>query len=162
MFETHASFIRNRTVAIVTSMSPCKPIVKVCRPRFLFAAPLLFIAALATLAGCAPSTQEIIDAWMGRHKNELIAQYGPPTSVIDNGPQGQIWVYRFSSSYARPGSSTTTVTGSARTSHHFNTSTTQGSATAHTTTTPPRIYTYHDTWTVWISRSGRIYRIHRN
>ena len=46
------------------------------------------------LVGCA-STQKIMDSWVGHHQSELIASWGPPTTVTSDGKGGSILVYRW-------------------------------------------------------------------
>jgi len=47
-------------------------------------------------AGCGAISNNInkaMDSWVGSHKSELIAQWGPPTRVASDGKGGEILIY---------------------------------------------------------------------
>jgi hypothetical protein len=118
------------------------------------------LAAAVLLAGCAPSISEVMESWLGHHRNELLASWGPPTQVLSDGAAGEIWVYRYSSTYVLPGTSTTTTTANARGTTYWNSTYVTGSATSTTISTPARVATTERTRTFWINARGVIYRYH--
>jgi hypothetical protein len=116
-----------------------------------------FLVVLLLLTGCAIS-KEALDAkmntWMGQSANDLIASWGPPTQVIDNGYEGKILVYEFSHSYTTPGHATTYNSGNA----YIYGNNVYGYGTGTTVYTPPRTTTHSKTRTFWVNSAGIIYR----
>jgi len=53
---------------------------------------LLFIIPLF-FTGCATTINKTMDSWVGRHQSELIASWGPPNRVADDGKGGRILIY---------------------------------------------------------------------
>jgi hypothetical protein len=74
----------------------------------------LRILAVATLmlVGCSLVDRQM-ESWMGHHQSELIANWGPPQQVMDDGQGGKIFIYSATQNYTSPGRATTNVTGSA-------------------------------------------------
>ena len=68
----------------------------------------LCLALLITLTtGCAipmattprtPTTEEIMQSWIGSHQSELIAKWGPPQETASDGKGGTILIYKFARS----------------------------------------------------------------
>lgn len=106
-----------------------------------------------TLSGCS-SINKTMESWMGHHQSDLVASWGPPQQVITDGQGGSIFVYTANRAFTSPGSSTTTVVGSA--SGYGNRA--YGSATSITTYTPPQTTSWSAYRMFWINASGRIYR----
>ncbi len=106
-----------------------------------------------TLSGCS-SINKTMESWMGHHQSDLVASWGPPQQVITDGQGGSIFVYTANRAFTSPGSSTTTVVGSA--SGYGNR--VYGSATSITTYTPPQTTSWSAYRMFWINASGRIYR----
>jgi hypothetical protein len=50
---------------------------------------------LAALTGCAARINRLMASWQGHNANQLIARWGPPTNVYDDGNGTRIltWVY---------------------------------------------------------------------
>ena len=114
---------------------------------------LLLLLAIAALAGCA-SINETMQSWMGRHQSDLIASWGPPQQVMDDGQGGKIFVYTATRSYTSPGTATTTVSGSA----YAYGNTAYGTGTRYTTYNPPQSHSYDAHRMFWIDPNGKIYR----
>ena len=114
---------------------------------------LSLLLIMVILAGCA-SINKTMESWMGHDQSDLIANWGPPQQVMDDGRGGKIFVYTTTRSHTAPGSSTTTVTGSA----YGYGDTVYGTATGHTTYNPPRTTSYNAYRMFWIDQTGRIYR----
>lgn len=111
------------------------------------------LVIVVALAGCA-SISETMETWVGHHQSDLIASWGPPQQVLDDGQGGKILVYTEIRSFTAPGSATTTVTGS--TYGYGNTA--YGRATGYTTYNPPQTTSYDASRTFWVDQNGRIYR----
>lgn len=72
---------------------------------------VLTVFVLAT--GCAANRiDKMMESWVGEHKADLIAQWGPPDRVASDGRGGEVLIYR---EYVRtgqtPGRASTTATG---------------------------------------------------
>ena len=63
---------------------------------------LIVVLALVFVVGCQ-NPQEIAASWEGHNINDLIASWGAPNQVIDNGSDGKIMVWRRSGSLQMPG-----------------------------------------------------------
>jgi hypothetical protein len=113
---------------------------------------LLLFGAIA-VASCA-SIDKTMESWMGNHQSDLIASWGPPQQVLDDGQGGKIFVYSTTRSYTSPGSATTNMTGSA----YGIGNTVYGNATSYTTYNPPQTSSYNAYRMFWIDGNGRIYR----
>lgn len=66
---------------------------------------LLFALALT---GCVSQMNETMKSWEGKHFSDLIACWGPPSHVLDDGQGGQIYCYQSTGAYTTPGSARTT------------------------------------------------------
>ncbi len=112
-------------------------------------AGMLTATVLFTMVGCAArinKINEIMASWVGHHYSDLIASWGPPQQIHDDGAGGRILVYT---------KTHTTVTGT---------------ATPGTTTIQKGVTAVHDwqisaaeqTYTVWrmfwANKDGIIYR----
>ena len=114
---------------------------------------LVLLLIITAITGCA-SIDKTMESWMGHHQSDLIASWGPPQQVMDDGQGGKIFVYAATRSFTSPGTSTTTVTGSA----YGYGNTAYGSATGYTTYNPPQTTSYDAYRMFWIDSNGRIYR----
>jgi hypothetical protein len=114
---------------------------------------LVLLFSVIIVTGCA-SIDKQMDSWMGHHQSDLIANWGPPQQVIDDGQGGKIFVYSNNRSYTSPGTSTTNVTGSA----YGLGNTAYGNATGYTTYNPPQTTSYTAHRMFWVDGNGRIYR----
>ena len=114
---------------------------------------LSLLLMIVALAGCG-SIDKTMASWMGHDQSDLIANWGPPQQVMDDGQGGKIFVYTTTRSYTSPGTSTTTVTGSA----HVYGDTAYGTATGKTIYYPPQTTSYNANRMFWIDQRGRIYR----
>ena len=52
----------------------------------------LLVATIAS-SGCASRVNEIMQSWVGQHKGDLIASWGPPNQVASDGRGGEILIY---------------------------------------------------------------------
>jgi hypothetical protein len=89
------------------------------------------------LAGCQ-SGQDIANTWIGNNVNDLIAAWGPPEQVFDNGPSGRIMVWVSRGSVTFPG-----------------TATDLGGTTYYN---PGSTIPLENVTTMWVDSSGTIYR----
>lgn len=96
---------------------------------------LLFTLALS-LPACSARINKQMGSWMGQHESELIASWGPPDRVIEDGHGGRIlaWV-----------AERATSSGSAQ---HW-----ENMTTAQATTSTRRSYRMF-----WVNRDGVVYR----
>ena len=113
------------------------------------------LAVLSTLflPACA-HLNSVMRSWEGSHYSSLIAEWGPPQQVFDDGSGGRILVYTSSRSWTVPGRATTQTRFNATTSDDY----IWGTATSRTTFTPARVEGYTAYRMFWVGRSGRIYR----
>ncbi|WP_444897420.1 hypothetical protein ACJJIQ_07440 [Microbulbifer sp. ANSA003] len=55
---------------------------------------ILFLLLSTLLAGgCASQVNKAMQSWVGHHKADLIASWGPPNQVADDGRGGEILIY---------------------------------------------------------------------
>lgn len=80
-------------------------------------------------------------AWEGRHANELLAEWGPPRQVLDDGAGGKVFVYTNHTYLARDTAQTN------------GTITPYGAFSATTTYQPSGAYRMF-----WINSNGYVYR----
>lgn len=122
----------------------------------------LSMALLLSLVGCGPSITEVMDSWLGSSRHDLLASWGPPTTILEGENGGEVWVYQRNVSYVVPGRSTTTTNATASGPKYGdsfgNPDSVSGTSTSTTVTTPPRTVTYQQTRTFWIDSRGIIYR----
>ena len=119
------------------------------------------IAAIATvllivitLTGCAARMNKVMASWQGQNFNNLMASWGPPNQVFDDGAGGRVMVWTSTRSYTTPGSSTTQTTGSATATGN----TVWGTAASHTTYNPGQTYQWRVYRMFWVTKDGTIYR----
>ena len=111
------------------------------------------LALASTLTGCA-HMNKVMASWQGHHYSDLIAKWGPPQQVFDDGSTGRILVYSSDRSWTVPGYATTTTTATATAYDTY----IWGSATSHTTYTPAQVQSYTAYRMFWIDSNGHIYR----
>ncbi len=96
-------------------------------------------------AGCMTEQKmnEIMKSWEGSHIDDLIAQWGPPKQVLDDGRGGKIMTWIESHSYTSPGTATTTD---------------YGFETSYTNYTPGQTISWGNSRTFWVDKNGIIYK----
>jgi len=114
---------------------------------------LLATISIFSLSGCAGQINQTMQSWMGHHYSELIGSWGPPQQVFDDGRSGRILIWTQVRSYTSPGTSTTQTYGQATAYDDY----IWGSATSHTTYTPPQTYGYTAYRMFYIDKDGLIY-----
>jgi len=114
----------------------------------------LVVLVLVLFSGCAGQINNIMRSWEGHHYSDLIASWGPPQQVFDDGFGGRILVWTSVRSFTSPGQATTYTTGTATAYDNY----IWGSATSHTTYSPPQTYGWTAYRMFWIDSSGFIYR----
>jgi hypothetical protein len=102
---------------------------------------LIVVLALVFVVGCQ-NPQKIAASWEGHNINDLIASWGAPNQVIDNGSDGKIMVWRRSHSFQMQGTADTTYIGSS----------------AYTTYSPGQTLQFSSSMTFWVNPQGTIYR----
>lgn len=112
------------------------------------------LLTLITLTGCAARMNRVMTSWQGRNFNDVIASWGPPNEVFDDGSGGRVMVWTATRSYTTPGSSTTQTTGSATATGN----TVWGNATSRTTYNPGQTYQWSAYRMLWTNRDGVVYR----
>ena len=103
--------------------------------------------------GCA-HVNSVMQSWEGHHYSNLMARWGPPQQVFDDGMGGRILVYTTNRSWVVPGTATTRTTFNATGYDNY----IWGSATSRTIFTPAQVQGYTAYRMFWIDRSGHIYR----
>jgi hypothetical protein len=125
--------------------------------------PLLTMMLICS-TGCmtAAKMNKVMSSWEGADVNYLIARWGPPTQIMNDGNGGRIFVYTYNRSYTTAGVSTTTTTGSAN-----GTATTSGDNTSvniYGQSNSTTVYSPAQTteWKVyrmfWVGPRGHVYR----
>lgn len=128
-----------------------------------FTVPLLTMTLICS-TGCmtAAKMNKTMASWQGADVNYLIARWGPPTQVMNDGQGGRIFIYTYNRSYTTAGVATTTTTGSAN-----GTATTIGNDTSinvHGQSNSTTVYSPQQTgeWKVyrmfWVGPRGHVYR----
>jgi hypothetical protein len=102
------------------------------------------------VAGCAGRINDAMRSWVGHHYSDVIASWGPPAQVLDDGAGGKIMTWAATRSFTSPGYATTSTT--ANVYGNF------GTANSFTTYTPPQTTSYNATRTFWVNSDGIIYR----
>ena len=116
---------------------------------------LLLLFPVIFLSGCITAhINKVMKSWEGCHYGNLIAKWGPPQMVFDDGYDGRILIYTAVRSFVSPGRATTYTTGSATAYDNY----IWGSATSRTVYTPARLYGYTAYRMFWINKKGIIYR----
>jgi hypothetical protein len=125
---------------------------------------LLFVLMLIGTTGCmtAAKMNKTMSSWQGADVNYLIARWGPPTQVMNDGQGGRVFIYTYDRSYTSAGVSTTTTTGSANgtaTSSGNNTSINiYGQSNSTTVYTPGQTAQWKVYRMFWIGPRGHVYR----
>lgn len=115
---------------------------------------LLFLTIILSFGCFTTRINKVMQSWVGSHYGQLIALWGPPQMVFDDGYEGRILIYATSRQFFSTGKSTTYTTGSATAYDNF----IWGSATSKTYYTPAKMYGYTAYRMFWINKKGRIYR----
>src|ERR1039458_10702181 len=74
---------------------------------------LLVVLLLVGLVGCVARMNRVMSSWVGNSYGNVIAAWGPPDQVLDDGSGGKILVYTRVRSYTAPGTATTQTSGTA-------------------------------------------------
>ncbi len=109
---------------------------------------VLLSIIICSLAGCVTSSKmnEVMSSWMGHNVNDLIASWGPPSTVLSDGNGGQILAYDQSRQFVTQGSSSTTVNYIGN------------MAFANTTSSPGSVINIRRSRIFWVDSNGLIYR----
>lgn len=117
----------------------------------------LFLAGLATLlvldSGCVAQINQTMQSWVGSSVSNLIASWGPPKQIIDDGSGGKIYVWAQTHSFTTPGQATTTTTGQATAYGNQ----VYGTAQSATTYNPPQTTQYTSDRMFWVNSNGTVY-----
>ena len=123
---------------------------------------VVLVLLLVVSAGCVARVNKVMESWEGAHVSDLIASWGPPQQIMNDGAGGKIYVWNQTRSFTSPGYATTTTTGQATGQATTYGSTTygnaQGSQHSQTTYTPPQTTEYTASRMFWVNNSGVIYR----
>ena len=98
---------------------------------------LLAVGMMLTLSGCA-SINSTMTSWMDHHYSELIASWGPPQQIFDDGQGGRFFVYLLDRTYTVPATSSTTTNFNAMGNYNA----VWGTAQSYTTYTPEHVAGY--------------------
>jgi len=119
--------------------------------KLISASIILLLGVL--LMSCTAHINELMKSWEGHHYSELIASWGPPQQVFDDGYGGRIFIYTQIRQWAMPGKSTTYTKASATIYDDY----IWGSAISKTTYYPSQIYSYTAYRMFWVNKDGFIY-----
>ena len=131
--------------------------------RFICA---IFGMTLSVLVAGCTSIDDVMKSYLGAHRNDVIANWGAPQSVMSDGSGGEIWVYSENRQMTTPGYSQTNSYGSANTygnayANPYGASysgTTYYDGSSYSTYTPARTTTWSVSRTFFINSSGIVYR----
>jgi hypothetical protein len=114
---------------------------------------VLVLIALSCV-GCAGRINKVMASWTNHHYSDLIASWGPPQQVYDDGRGGRMLVYTTQRSWTSPGTAVTRTTGRATSYDNY----IWGTATSRTTYNPPQTHGYTAYRVFWIDKRGYIYK----
>ena len=66
--------------------------------RLFFIAPFLVL-----ILGCVSNVNNVTKPWEGQHFSNLVAKWGPPDKILDDGQGGQIFCYEEVKTTLKPG-----------------------------------------------------------
>lgn len=126
----------------------------------------LFGLAVSLMTTGCTSIDDVMKSYLGAHKNDVIANWGAPQSVMSDGSGGEIWVYSENRQMTTPGYTQTNSYGSANTygnayanpygaSYSGNT---YYNGSSYSTHTPARTTSWSVSRTFFINSSGIVYR----
>ena len=124
----------------------------------------LITAILVLMIYACSATQQVREElqknWEGRNVNDLIAELGPPTQILDDGQGGKIYCYTSTKQIHSHGDSFTTYQGTGQTYYGGGkTAYSTDSGTAYTFTTPGHNYSRSRHQMFWVNDQGLIYRV---
>ncbi|MGD0572744.1 MAG: hypothetical protein ABSB11_06950 [Sedimentisphaerales bacterium] len=111
---------------------------------------LVFGLGLVFFVGCEQMNKTMA-SWVGHNFNEVVASWGPPQSIMDDGKGGKIMTW----SYAQTITTSPGYANSQTTSN--NAQYPGGTLDTHTTYQPPQTQTVVKTRTFWVDGNGKIY-----
>ena len=109
----------------------------------------LLLLVISTV-GCVGRINKTMDSWVGHHFSELIASWGPPAQVFEDGSGGRVMVWTINRTFVSPGTSQTTFQATQVNNQIW------GQAT--TTYNPAHVSGYTATRTFWVRKNGRVYK----
>lgn len=115
---------------------------------------LVIIISALVLMGCAARIGNVMRSWEGAHYSSLIARWGPPQQVFEDGQEGRILIYTQTRQGTVPGKSQTHTRGSVTIYDDY----IWGSAKSRTEYIPPQTYGYTAYRMFWINKDGYIYK----
>lgn len=96
----------------------------------------------------------VMSSWQSHSSNDVLASWGPPAQVFDDGSGGRVLVWSASHSVTTPVCATTRTTGTAT----INGNTVWGSATSRTMYNPGNTCQWRSYRIFWVSKNGVIHR----
>ncbi len=120
---------------------------------------LLFLSSCSIFKGIGDffspgeKISETMASWLNNHYSQLLASWGPPQQVFDDGLGGRILNYTMNRQFYFPGTSQTNTTARVTSYDNY----IWGSATSRTVYNPARIYGYTAYRMFWINKNGIIY-----
>ena len=105
----------------------------------------LLLISLLVISGCGGQVSKTMQSWVGHNSSELIASWGPPTRVLDDGNGGKLFIYEYGRSYTSPGYATTQTYGTTSYPQY------------QTTYYAPQTSGYVASRTFWVNSEGIIY-----
>lgn len=110
--------------------------------------------AIALLSACVDVNAQM-RSWEGHRISDVIAQWGPPAQIIDDGTD-KIYVWAKTRSYTSPGHAETTTNVAAN--NYGNPYYANATANSRTTYTPPETTTWQASRMFWVNEYGVIYK----
>ena len=113
---------------------------------------VLLAAALVSVSGCATTAQinAAMQSWVGHSMSELVAAWGPPSQVLDDGSGGKILSYQYTRAHTTHGAAYTQSSATAYGvgGHAY------ASGSSVTTYGPSRTTTTNSWRTFWVDSRG--------
>jgi len=65
---------------------------------------VIIVLLCAIIAGCAAgNVEKNMKSWLGHTRMELLSVWGPPTQIMSDGNEGEVFIYDKSTTYTTPG-----------------------------------------------------------
>ena len=74
---------------------------------------IITLLTLLIFSGCAARISNVMRSWKGHHYSDLIASWGPPQQVFDDGKGGRLLIWSSVRSWTLPGQTRTNTIGNA-------------------------------------------------
>jgi hypothetical protein len=116
----------------------------------------ILLALSIFIFGCA-SIENNLQSYVGKHYSDVIARWGPATSIHTDGRGGKIMIWEFTSTYTVPGTVNTNANANTYGSSYGYNYGANTNVNANTSYTPAQTKTYTKRRTFYVNSNGIIY-----